>query len=682
MFVLLEMIIRHPSTWESVFRIHPEQAGGGLESNTSKDSSKGGVHSNSNSNSSGNGSSSGNGRIGSSGLESGSRGSGGTGSSSAGSGSSSGSGGACSSGGSVSGGARSSSSSGSSGSSSNGHGSSSGNAGAGSSSSGHHGQWSTGSLVAPLHLLALLTHPSRCSPAVHASSMAAALPLLGALVSSVKAVRLSMVLLLGPAARVEPFYLMLKLSKHAFQLLDGKLTLLKGNACQQQHTMGEWEVLVDETEGTDHHGRLQQQQQPHKQGSCKEEVTLEIFKSFLRTGLQLFGTATTAVDTFAVMAGVLSFECIRNEQLAEALVAAARPTLKDSLQQMLQQAKCSAGGGALRQKEEGANTAAAEGATTGAAPGTTGAAAAKQGTAAAAAEEEEDDERGQALTVAGEGAVGTAADRGDGTGVRAEWEAVLDESAAATSAVLAAPALATAATDVMEVSAGSQLYSGLQELCHKRPGGLAVLITLDPIARTQVNPERIQPQLLFSLQHAGFWQRVVADTEEGMEPPGRLIQALLDSAASFEDVFKLVPDELLFAGDAAPLKVLQMLEAKQLVHLSLDRSGREWTQEPHFAVIAARYIHTVKVLFDSLWGIFGKAAWGSFCCGNPGCRVMSGSSEVGLVMGAGAAGRGGGGYCRGCKRVCYCSEACQRECWEGHKEVCSRYQEEKAAVDG
>ena len=112
---------------------------------------------------------------------------------------------------------------------------------------------------APLHLLALLTHPSRCSPAVHASSLAAALPMLGTLVSTAKAVRLSGVLWLQPAARTEPFYFMLLLSRHAFQLLE---TVLQANACQQQHTMGEQDALGAKPEETDHHGQLQQQQQP------------------------------------------------------------------------------------------------------------------------------------------------------------------------------------------------------------------------------------------------------------------------------------------------------------------------------------------------------------------------------------------------------------------------------------
>ena len=547
---------------------------------------------------------------------------------------------------------------------------------------------STGSLLAPLHLLLLLTHPSRCSPAVHASSMAAALPLLGALVSIVKAVRLSGAIFLQPAARVEPFYLMLLLSKHAFQLLDGKLAILQGNACQQQPgPVGEGEVPGAKPEETHHHGQLQQQPQLLHQGSCQQEVAWEICRAFLWTGLQLFGNASAAVHLFATTAGVISFLCVKNQQLAEPMVAAAPSTCKNALQQMLQQARCSAEGGAIGQQEEEASIAEAGGA----AHGGTGAAAAERGARGTAATAEGGG--GQALTMAAGGASRTAAEEG-GTSARgrARSEAVLEPPAvpaATLAAPVAATAEATAAADLMEASAASQLYLGLQGLC-KRADGMAVLIGAEPVARDQVGLEPLKSRWLFSVQHADFWKRVVADTEEGMEPPGRLIQALLQTGASFEDMFKLVPDELLFAGDTAPLKLLQMLGAKDLVHLTSDYRVSELTQEPYFAVLASRYIHSAQLLFNTLWGGFHKVAWGSFCCGNPKCRVMQGSSEVGLVMG-GAAGRGGGGgggagrgggYCPGCKRVCYCSEACQRECWEAHREVCSRLQMEIAAVDG
>ena len=761
MFVLLEMIIRHPSAWED--EGHPAQGGAGTESSTSSSqsaSSNGGIDGSS-SRSSGNGRSSGGGssssgggsRSGNGGAQSSSDGNnrGGGGGGGGGSGSRSGNlpllpprravgrwaataplgrTQSSSDGSSRGGGAGSNSDSKSSGNidggggggaghssgggngkgmSSRGGGGGDGNTTTSSSSSGRSAignnvsrdstiqldaskrgrdssslvairrLTSAGPLLAPLHLLVSLTHPSRCSPAVHASSMAAALPLLGALRSIAKVIPLSGVVFLGPAARVEPFYLVLLLSKHAFQLLEGKLIILPGNAGQQPF-VGERPVPGAKPEERDHHGQLQQQPQPLQGVSCQIEVTArEICRAFLWAGFQLLGRATTAVHLFANTAGVLSFECVKNQQLAERMVAAAPLTYKTALQQMLQQARCSAKGGAMGQQEEEACIAVAGGAAHG---GTGAAAAAKRGARGTAATAEGGGR--EALTVAAGGAGGTAAERGGssaGGTARGEPPAV---PAATLPAPVAAKAEATAAADLMEVSAVSLLYPGLQGLC-MRADGMAALIGAERIARNQLGLEPLKSGWLFSEQHGDYWQRVIADTEEGMEPPGRLIGALLQSAAAFEDMFKLViPDELLIASDyAAPLKQLQMLGAKDLVHsMTLDRiTAHERTQEPSFAVSAARYIQDVQIPFNNFWELFEKLAWSSFCCGNPKCRVMKGSSEVGLVMG-GAAARGGGGYCLGCRRVCYCSEACQRVCWEAHKGVCRRYRKEKAALDG
>ena len=548
----------------------------------------------------------------------------------------------------------------------------------------------TASLIAPLHLLVLLTHPSRCSPAVHASSMAAALPLLGALVSCAKAVRHSRVMSLAAASGMESFCMLLLLSKNVFQLLEGKLTILQGNACQQQGRSGGREALGAIREETHRHGQVQQQQQPQQHDYlCQQEVTLEICRAFLWTGVQLLGSATVVVHSVAIMLGTVSLECIRNQQLAEALVAAAPPTFQDSLQQMMQQAKCSAEGAGMGQQEEEASTAVAGG-------GAAAAGAAKQGaerTAAAAGRGEL-----QALTVAAAGAGRTAAERGgnsaDEAGESALGQAVLEPTAAtvpaaatvaapaaatvaAAIAPAAAPAQAPAAAELNEASAVSQLYSGLRGLC-KRPGGLAALRGAVCVAYNKTMPEVLPLELLFSMQHADLCRQVVADTEEGMEPPGRLIQCLFQTAASLRDLFELLPDQLLLAGRAASGKPLQMVRAAPLVQLPI--SG-ELAQGPLFAVLAARNIQVTNLLVGTVVESYLRGASGSFCCGNAACRVMRGSSEVGLVM-AGAGGRGGGGYCPGCRRVCYCSEACQGAGWEHHKGVCSRYQEEKAAVGG
>jgi hypothetical protein len=50
-------------------------------------------------------------------------------------------------------------------------------------------------------------------------------------------------------------------------------------------------------------------------------------------------------------------------------------------------------------------------------------------------------------------------------------------------------------------------------------------------------------------------------------------------------------------------------------------------------------------------------------CNNPGCRNVSGDSEVGLVSGRSC-------MYAGCKVARYCGRSCQRACWKVHKPVC------------
>ena len=50
-------------------------------------------------------------------------------------------------------------------------------------------------------------------------------------------------------------------------------------------------------------------------------------------------------------------------------------------------------------------------------------------------------------------------------------------------------------------------------------------------------------------------------------------------------------------------------------------------------------------------------------CNNPGCRNVSGDSEVALVSGRSC-------ICAGCKVARYCGRNCQRACWKVHKSVC------------
>jgi hypothetical protein len=73
---------------------------------------------------------------------------------------------------------------------------------------------------------------------------------------------------------------------------------------------------------------------------------------------------------------------------------------------------------------------------------------------------------------------------------------------------------------------------------------------------------------------------------------------------------------------------------------------------------------------------FGAAVSGALpvphFCNNPGCRNVSGDSEVALVSGHSC-------ICAGCKVARYCGRSCQRACWKVHKPVCQAL---AAAADG
>ena len=66
----------------------------------------------------------------------------------------------------------------------------------------------------------------------------------------------------------------------------------------------------------------------------------------------------------------------------------------------------------------------------------------------------------------------------------------------------------------------------------------------------------------------------------------------------------------------------------------------------------------------------------SFCCNNPFCEMLTGPSELGLVLGK-ASGQERG-VCKGCRVAVYCSRDCQEADWHRyHKEVCEQLRRER-----
>jgi hypothetical protein len=404
--------------------------------------------------------------------------------------------------------------------------------------------------------------------------MTAALPLLGALVSTIKAVKNSKVMVGKPALRAEAAFLCSLLSEHVFQLLEGRLVQIQNNLPQQQ-----------------------QEQEKH------EELMLEACEALLGTGLQLYAWTVGSVYAFAALAAEISLQCIKNQQLGEVLVEATPPFLSSSLQQMLQQARstCSAS------KEMGAETEAAK------AGGEDGIEAAQYG--------------------CGEKA-----------------------------------ATAPAAAEVVESLAASRLYAEFLRV-FKGQNLLKLVYVSSATPYLDEMEELLDPRLLFLDHRAELWEQVMADTEEGIDQPGKLIGCVLRAAAALQAVCKHLPEQ--FLGEEYLIKLVDVLHSNEdlfkTASAEMVTGLQQPTSTPYCAKTTAKALFVLQPFVAHLSAQYVMLLKLSFCCGDPACLNVRGRSELELVMGPG---KRGGGYCSGCKRVWYCSEACQRGCWEEHSKVC------------
>jgi hypothetical protein len=437
--------------------------------------------------------------------------------------------------------------------------------------------------------------------------MTAALPLLGALVSTAKAVRNSEVMMERSALRAEAAYLCSLISEHVFQLLEGRLVQNETNPPQQQLQHVNKEELEPQMQGLQGCEQVQEQQQEEERKKY-QELELEVCQALLGAGLQLFVSTITPVYAFAALAAEVSLQCIKDQQLAEVLVEAAPPFLSSSLQQMLQQARsmCSAG-----------------------------------------------------MAVAGEmeGAVGP-----DGV-----------EGARHGSGVAAAPTV-PAAAEKAESLAASRLYSRFRS-CFQGHDLPTLIFSSSATPYLKANQELLHPALLFPEHQAELWQQVMADTEEGSDQPGKLIGCLFRAAASLQAACKHLPEQLLAEKSQSLRQLVDVLDTgmneDQLTIPPVSKTSGpqqpDWTPDCASSAAAALYVLQEFVSYGAVRYVMCSKL--SFCCGDPACPNLRGRSELELVLGV-ASGKRGGGYCSGCKRVWYCSEACQRECWEEHSKVC------------
>jgi hypothetical protein len=429
-----------------------------------------------------------------------------------------------------------------------------------------------------LNMLSWLIDPSRCSTAVEkVTPMSLALPLLGALVSSVKAVKVAAARgRIRRGSRAEVAYLLFQLSIQTSDIFS----LL--NAVEQQ-------MLILESAGLlGGHHQVQQQSWKGQAGEqCghavpKQEQQLSKLQLLLWTGLLVFECALSLVGTFAFAPAMLSFRCLVDERVGLGVAGGIAPPFKGQLLELLQ------GRRAMMGRVRGSGKGASSGGT---------------------------------------------------------------EEAGATPAAIAPEAIPGPLV--------LQVYMCLQAFV--KTAGYAPLMKAYRTVIMETGEPAFPPAPLFIPQHEAIWQRVLLDAEEGSGKPRRIY---LVSIAAVGSLFRALQSAQKLVD--APGSLQQLLSA--LPCSAIPQQNR------HRVAKVGSLMSLSDSTFCSKIKNYLSASAASFCCSNPSCMNLSGPSELKLVWG-GAAGRGGG-YCCGCKRVCYCSKACQRVCWGEHREVCSMYQQE------
>jgi hypothetical protein len=187
----------------------------------------------------------------------------------------------------------------------------------------------------------------------------------------------------------------------------------------------------------------------------------------------------------------------------------------------------------------------------------------------------------------------------------------------------------------------------------------------------------LTPAAIYSEQHAEIWRQVLRDTEGSSTGGGGLISQFNDTVPRFKFFCEMLSMPRPNVDDGAAAVYLQqwMSDVLRSVQEPWQMDDHGGTQQLGDMAVAGNLLPLCNPSFSRNLKSYLSASAVSFCCGNPSCTNLAGWSEVELLMG-GAAERGGG-YCSGCKKVCYCSKACRREGWEEHIKVCTKYQQEE-----
>jgi hypothetical protein len=132
--------------------------------------------------------------------------------------------------------------------------------------------------------------------------------------------------------------------------------------------------------------------------------------------------------------------------------------------------------------------------------------------------------------------------------------------------------------------------------------------------------------------------------------PGRLIYESLDGDTIQELMRSL--------GNGYSTPVLAAMAAKRECLVRYQGLSLSVQIKPGEPVPLAGFVQQLSAFGEALGSVPHKQS-----CNNPGCRNVSGLSELQLV-------KGRSNTCSVCRRARYCSDVCMKQHWKQHRPVC------------
>jgi hypothetical protein len=420
---------------------------------------------------------------------------------------------------------------------------------------------------------------------------------------------------------------------------------------------------------------MREQEQQAGSQQAELESALQRCNSHWWTGLLMFECAVSFVFTLAFAPAMFSFACLADERVGLGLAAGLTPPFQNQLLELLEARgavdSVGTGGEGEARRAEGADERVQRTALV-----KESRAAMAKGAAAGEGRVDENASRpaGEVSGKEGGKVARSTVEAGKGESVSNAGTTTAGgvcEGASSHRMVQSAAEAATVPLEAPPAPLVHRIYSCLQ--AYAKTAGFPMLMVAYESTIRQTGPPVLTPAAIFTKEHAELWQQVLRDTEQG-STEGGLVMCFRNSVTFLNIACEVLSVQLSVEDASGMLQDLlsDLLSSVQNPWQMLELRGPQQLRD---MIVVGALLPVCNTTFCSrLWRYLSASA-ASFCCSNPNCINLAGLSELELLMG-GAAERGGG-YCSGCKRVCYCSEACQKECWEDHREACTKHQQEE-----